>query len=122
MTEPLSLGEQIVAHARGACGKAKFRPAELIVWAYGCAGIAPLPEDLLWLYAHGRPIIGSDLQPSDLVFGGGYGKAVDRVGMYADAQRIIHAASPSGEVEDISFNDFLKGRRFRGTRRFIADS
>lgn len=100
--------------------------ASLIKWLYGQRGIW-LPRDLILWLKLGVSIQISELAKGDLIFTDGYtNRAVERVGsighvgVVTDCHTIIHATNKVG-IEEISFDLFLRQRKFCCAKRIIAN-
>ena len=98
--------------------------ASLIKWLYGQRGIW-LPRDLILWLELGVPVQIDGLGEGDLIFTNGYTNrtiekigSVGHVGMVTDCRTIIHATNRVG-IEEISFDFFLRQRKFCCARRII---
>src|SRR5258708_2331213 len=98
----------------------------LIKWLYGQRGIWLLRDLILWLKL-GTSILINELAKGDLIFTDGYTNrtiksigSIGHVGMVTDRHTIIHATNKVG-IEEISFDLFLRQRKFCCAKRIIAN-
>lgn len=116
----------------------RFSPTSYVVWVFGLMS-RTLKDDLLWMHRNGTPIIGSEIQPFDLIFRNGPTDLYhpdDRLhgighvgicmshGTSMQGNVVCHASPYTGRVQADPIQAFLDhaGGRFRGVRRFIARS
>lgn len=128
-----SKARELTVRAWQAVSDGRFTATGFIVWLFAGIGI-PLQDDLLALHLTGEVIVGSDLEPADLVFRTGRVNAfhahapmhgVGHVGLYTGYGVVIHVSPrSSGRIVPSSMDWFLDmdGGHFRGVRRLIARS
>ena len=108
----------------------RFSATSFIVWIYAGVGVR-LEDDLLILHRSGFVVIGSGLEPADLIFRTGRRNVfhpddvvhgVGHVGLYAGGGVVIHASARNGHVAPSSIDFFLdmEDGKYRGTRRILA--
>lgn len=123
-------GRQLAAIAAGAVGKRNQSPIGFVVWLFRHADIE-LDEDLVAIWGKGAPVVGSDLDPADVVFRTGKPARLLPTKRYAghlgvfvggEERDVIHADPDTGRVTKVPINEFLEEDAFRGTRRLIASS
>ncbi|WKZ28830.1 MAG: hypothetical protein QY323_04850 [Patescibacteria group bacterium] len=123
-------GKQIAEIAAEAIGKRNYDPIEFIVWLFRHADIE-LEEDLVAIWDKGAPVVGSDLDPADVVFRTGKParllptkRYAGHLGVFVGGKErdIVHVDPDSGRITKVPINDFLEEGSFRGTRRLIASS
>jgi len=92
-----------------------FDCSGLVRWAYGQVGI-DLPHSSYALYAQGRRVSGSSLEPGDILFFEGLG----HVGLYLGRGRMVHAPQTGRNVEIVRLSSTNYGARLIGARRVVA--
>ena len=89
-----------------------FDCSGLVRWAYGRVGIE-LPHNSYALYAEGRRVAASRMEPGDVLFFEGLG----HVGLYLGRGRMVHAPQTGRDVEVIRLDGSNYGSRLIGARR-----
>jgi cell wall-associated NlpC family hydrolase len=94
-----------------------FDCSGLVYYAHRQAGIT-VPRTTGALLHRARPVRVAELRPGDLLFFELDGKKVSHVGIYAGANRFIHAPSTGKHVSWASLQSAFWSSRFIGAGRF----
>lgn len=89
-----------------------FDCSGLVRWAYGRVGL-DLPHNSYALYAEGRRVQTSRIEPGDLLFFEGLG----HVGLYVGNGRMVHSPQSGRNVEVVRLAATNYGARLIGARR-----
>lgn len=122
--EPPTRGERAVEYALTMVGTpyrwggespSGFDCSGLVRWAYGRVGV-DLPHNSYALYAEGRTVRESKMEPGDILFFEGLG----HVGLYLGNGRMVHSPQTGRSVEVVRLASTNYGARLIAARRVTA--
>jgi cell wall-associated NlpC family hydrolase len=103
----------------GGAGPDAFDCSGLVAYAHRQAGIV-VPRTAAQQFAAATPVERRDLRPGDLVFFRLSGREVSHVGIYAGADRFVHAPQSGGSVRFASLEDDVFRRGYAGAGRLYG--
>ena len=101
----------------GGAGPDAFDCSGLVAYAHREVGVS-VPRTAAAQFAAASPVPRDDLRPGDLVFFRLSGREVSHVGIYAGADRFVHAPQSGGHVRMASLDEEHFRRSFAGAGRF----
>jgi cell wall-associated NlpC family hydrolase len=101
----------------GGAGPDAFDCSGLVTYVHRQLGI-DVPRTAAEQFAAATPVQRRDLRPGDLVFFRLDSRSVSHVGIYAGADRFVHAPQSGGQVRTASLEDEWYRQRYAGAGRF----